>query len=345
MDSLTHIALGASLGEALAGRRIGRWAPAWGAAIGTLPDVDVVIGQLLPTLERLVLHRGPTHSLLFVVVAALVLGWLINRIHRRDIAFAGGVSFAAVILLAAVGLDCFTAYGTSLFWPFSDYSVSFATIAVIDPLFTLPLIVAALVWLWLPRANRWRRRLAVLSLSVSTLYLASTVVNKYYVNSVFREALDAQGIQAERLLVKPTIFNTLLWRAVAEGPRGYWIGFYSHLDDDQRIEFRFFPHHQSLLTPVADREAIRELIDLMQGWYRVELLENGWQLNDMRYGQAFEWLDDDRPFVFSYRLVPTADGELQVEEVTLAATRDRDRDRATLQALFDRIAGARESGL
>ena len=41
MDSLTQVALGSAVGYAVLGNKIGRKAVFWGAALGTLPDLDV----------------------------------------------------------------------------------------------------------------------------------------------------------------------------------------------------------------------------------------------------------------------------------------------------------------
>ena len=38
-------------------------------------------------------------------------------------------------------LDAFTVYGTQVLLPFSDYPVAWSTLFIIDPLYTLPLVV------------------------------------------------------------------------------------------------------------------------------------------------------------------------------------------------------------
>ena len=42
MDSLTHIVVGAVMGDAIAGRRLGRKAMWLGALFQTIPDFDVI---------------------------------------------------------------------------------------------------------------------------------------------------------------------------------------------------------------------------------------------------------------------------------------------------------------
>lgn len=101
MDSLTQITLGAAVGEAVAGRRIGNRAMLWGAIAGTIPDLDVFIGNIfMNELNALAFHRGITHSLAFAVVFPLFLVFLVHKIydsgyyqklHHKRITFAAGI--------------------------------------------------------------------------------------------------------------------------------------------------------------------------------------------------------------------------------------------------------------
>ena len=62
MDSLTHIVLGASIGEAIAGKRLGKKALVIGAIANSFPDIDIVASFWLPLTKDLLAHRGFTHS-------------------------------------------------------------------------------------------------------------------------------------------------------------------------------------------------------------------------------------------------------------------------------------------
>ena len=78
-----------------------------------------------------------------------------------------------------------TVYGTQLLLPFSDYPVGVGSVFIIDPLYTLPLIVGILGWLWLrhrdpARAQRWNAT----GLALSTLYLGWTVAAQAHVEGV-----------------------------------------------------------------------------------------------------------------------------------------------------------------
>jgi inner membrane protein len=82
MDSLTQIVLGAAVGKAVLGRRIGNRAMVWGAIGGTIPDLDIIANFILDPIQALAFHRGITHSLVFSLVGGLLLAWLITRLYK-----------------------------------------------------------------------------------------------------------------------------------------------------------------------------------------------------------------------------------------------------------------------
>ncbi len=100
MDSLTQIVLGAAVGEAVLGRRVGNRAMLWGGIAGTLPDLDVLSGLVTDPMSALAYHRAFTHSLPFAVLAAPIIGLTVRRIYgRRPI---GSLSAAIFYPLATV---------------------------------------------------------------------------------------------------------------------------------------------------------------------------------------------------------------------------------------------------
>ena len=140
MDSLTQIALGAAVGTAVLGRKVGPRAALWGAVCGTLPDLDVLLPYGDPVRD-FTFHRAESHSLFWLTVASPALALLIHRLHRR--AGASYREWLALVWLALVThplLDAMTVYGTQVLLPFSDYPVGVGSVFIIDPLYTVPLI-------------------------------------------------------------------------------------------------------------------------------------------------------------------------------------------------------------
>ena len=82
MDSITHIALGACMGEAFAGKQLGRKAMLWGALAQSIPDIDFLASFWMDTASNLLAHRGFTHSFLFCLISGLILALLAERWHR-----------------------------------------------------------------------------------------------------------------------------------------------------------------------------------------------------------------------------------------------------------------------
>ena len=80
MDSITQAVLGAAVGEATLGRRVGHKAPLWGALLGTLPDLDVLYPFADPV-SAFTWHRGPSHSIFVLAALTPLVVWLILKLH------------------------------------------------------------------------------------------------------------------------------------------------------------------------------------------------------------------------------------------------------------------------
>ena len=337
MDTLSHALLGAAIGQCALGRRLGNRALVAGAAVALVPDIDVPIGYLLGDAAALTFHRGITHSLLFGALAALAIGALLARLMPTP-GWRPWALMCTLVLASHLTLDAFTSYGIQLLLPFSDRSFALASISVIDPLYTLPLLLALAVLPWLARERVVRTRLALAGIVLSSLYLGATLVNKQWMTAQFERGLASRGIDHQRLFVKPTMFNNLLWRAIAETGDGYWVGFYSPRDPAIPADFIHFARHDHLLDGHREAPVVRDLVKVSDGYYQVVDQAGELYFRDLRYGQAFEWLRDDRPHVFTYRLI-REDGRV-VDMETLSLAVQRDRDRATFRALVERAGGA-----
>ena len=89
MDSVTHLVFGGCLAAVLAPPRHRRAALLIGAALGTVPDLDVFPLMLADPVTAFTAHRGATHSILVLpLVAALC--WLLLRWLYRPLREAPG---------------------------------------------------------------------------------------------------------------------------------------------------------------------------------------------------------------------------------------------------------------
>ena len=70
------------MGEAFAGKKLGKKAMIWGAIAQSAPDIDFLASLWMNSSSNLLAHRGFTHSLLFCAIITPVLAFLAERFHR-----------------------------------------------------------------------------------------------------------------------------------------------------------------------------------------------------------------------------------------------------------------------
>lgn len=180
MDSLTQIVLGGAVGELIAGRRMGNKAVLWGAIAGTIPDLDVFFRVFFHPIEAALVHRGFSHSLLFSILASPALGLIINKATKGNHGFWLWTKLFFWGIVTHPILDMFTNYGTQFLWPF-EARITFNSVFVIDPLYTVPFMVLLIWAMRLDRNSAKRRRLNRIGLIYSTSYLVIGVLVKCYV--------------------------------------------------------------------------------------------------------------------------------------------------------------------
>lgn len=285
MDSLSQLALGAAVGMAVMGRRTAVWKAAlWGGVAGTLPDLDVFIDHG-DAIRNMVLHRAETHAPFWLTLFSLPFAALVARLHGE---WAQWRRWWLALWLALVThplLDAMTVYGTQLALPFSDRPYGVGSVAIIDPLYTLPLLVGA-SWALASRGSAAGLRANVVGLLLSTAYLGWGVVAQQQVERSARAALAAQGLPAEPLLVQPTIFNSLLWRVVVLDGERYHEGFRSLLDRTPQIQFDSFDRGQTLREGVKGSDGVQRIAAFSKGFYKLDRDDAGRvRISDLRIGQ------------------------------------------------------------
>jgi inner membrane protein len=284
LDSVTQIALGAAVGEAVLGSKVGNRAIMWGALCGTLPDLDVFVPFAGPV-EAFTYHRSFSHSILVALLATPLIAWLILKLHPDTAPQRRGWLLLVYLALATHALlDAFTVYGTQILWPLDPTPVTWSTVFIIDPAYTLPLLIGVTCALVAKRQSSWGHRANMAGLVLSSLYLAWSVAVKLHVDSVARDALAQQGIGYTKLLSGPGPFNTLLWRVLVMDEGGYYEGLYSLLDRERTIRFARYPSRPQLLRGLEEHWAVRRLQWFTKGFYSVGLEGNAVVISDLRMG-------------------------------------------------------------
>lgn len=290
MDSLTQIVLGAACGEAVLGNKIGNKALLFGAIGGTIPDLDVIVGNLLYSnnMDAMLFHRGFMHSIVFSILAALVLGWVSFKLYNSGKRYhtttqTDWLWLWFLSLFTHPILDCFTPYGTQIFAPFTNYRVAFNNIAVVDPVYTFPFLFCMIYLMFLKRTSSKRRMLLKWGVGMSSVYMLFTLTNKLYIDSVFKKSLKENHISFNRFSTQPAIFNNILWYGIAETKNTYFVADYSLFDTKNRfINFRKVPKQRDLKP--SEYPDIRHLSWFSNHYYSVyKLAENEYLYNDLRY--------------------------------------------------------------
>jgi inner membrane protein len=335
MDSFTHLVLGAAIGEAILGKKIGRKAMFWGAVANTIPDFDVFASPCVSDAQQFMVHRGITHSFLFAIVVALLLGWAFNKWNKQpDVTWKNWAWLFFTGMLTHDVLDSMTCYGTGWFEPFSNYRVAFDTIFVADPFYTLPFLICVLIALIAKNGSQKRLKWTKIGLMISSLYLIFTFVNKAHVQAIVQESLQKQEMQHTDFVCTPTPLNNFLWMTYATNSTGYWIGYYSIFDKTNVIDYYHIAKNDSLLIPFQHLSDVALLKQFSQGYYCLTKKGNDVYFNDLRFGQLAGWDKLDSTFIFSFNLREGADN-------STALNRDKNKMSYSegITAMINRIKG------
>lgn len=307
----------------------------WGAIAGTIPDLDIFLNLVTDEVTAAYLHRGFSHSIVFCILAAPLLGWLAHKIHKRGSPTRENWSWMFFwCLFTHPLLDIQTTYGTQLFWPF-EARLAIKNVFVADPLYTLPFLLLLLLTMFFRRTSAKRRWFNKMALIVSSSYLILSLIFKGITYHKFKNALNENEIAYVTLDNQPTPLNILLWNAQVETENGYRFGYYS-LFDSEEIEFLpEVPKNHELLNSYSDNKALRQLKKLSNGWYTVNSTDGGYIWTDMRFGQI--GFEANAPYVWQYKIEEKPEDKLKISRYQ-APPGDTTLSNA-LSGLLNRIKG------
>ncbi len=285
MDSITQIVLGAAVGEAVGGRKMGAKAALWGAIAGTLPDLDVFLNLIAHPIDAALLHRGFSHSIVFALLMGPLLGMLLHRLYKRKYEKRLWIKLMFWAIVTHPMLDIFTNYGTEFFWPFS-LRLTFNSVFVIDPLYTIPFMVCVLIALFMRRSAKWRSRINWIGIVYSCLYLVWGVVVKLVILSHTDEYFAESGVKSERVSVGPMPATSFYWMILGEDTTNFYIGYKSIFGAFHPEELEVIPKNQQLLQEVRwpGKDYNPQLEFISNGWYAMQKEGNTYTFNDLRFG-------------------------------------------------------------
>lgn len=294
MDSLSQIVLGAAC-AGVAAPKLGRRALIYGAAVGTLPDLDVFLLGGLDPVRQFTEHRSFSHSLFVLTAIAPLLGLLLHRLDRGLHAVSRSRWIFAIWLALFTHplLDAFTVYGTQLWWPLTPPPTMWASMFIIDPLYTLPFAaLLVLAWRRARDAVAMQRALAA-GLLLSTFYLGWSLAAKQLAVSRAEQALAESGHAEAQLLVSPAPFTTLMWRVIAVDDRGDGEAWVSLRPGAAAPKWVWHPQSPELRAQAAQTASGKRLAWFTQGFFRAYTEHDQLHVADLRMGA-----ENDYFFVF-----------------------------------------------
>jgi len=300
MDTVTQALLGGAVAYTVAGKESSRKAVAWGAIIAVLPDLDVFIAydNDLTTFTQ---HRSWTHSWF---IQSLIAPFLAYFLFRIDQSFSKLI-WLKIVWLALVthsALDALTVYGTQLFWPLMPSPISGGSIFIIDPAYSIPLLLSVLYILVKPHSLLARKTL-LSSFIFSCCYLIWGLMIQQLITTQVKDELMVQNIPFSKVQVSATPLNTLLWKVLVINDKYYFQSFRSVFDKEKTFKFNRYERHPELISSTESIPALRRLDWFTSGFFALEKKQQKIIAKDLRMGL-------EPNYFFQFQIATMANGNI-----------------------------------
>ena len=320
MDSITQAALGAAVGEAVLGKKMGYKAAAWGAILGIVPDMDILINPFVDAVVEIRSHRGFTHSITFCILASPVFGWLIQKFHKKpETTWLDWTKLAFLAFFTHILIDLPTTYGTQALFPITNTPFTFDSIFIIDPLYTLPLLIGVITAQTISRTSSSRRIANYTGLLISSLYMIWAIGIKSHVHSVYTSSFENQYGYFDEIKTTPNGPTTFLWTGYVMRADTIYQSVYSIFDESQDLEFRTIPRNSHLIESYKEDRALDTLLWFSRGYYTAREENGNLIFYDLRFGRSDLWLNEDAEFVWRNKIIFDEDGEAYTFEQSIPA--------------------------
>lgn len=220
MDPITQGVIGATFAQQPSKKNTVLLATLLGFLSGLAPDLDILIRSDQDPLLALEFHRQFTHSLLFIPIGGLICSTVFYYLFTKK----KGMTFLDSYIYSTIGyathglLDSCTSYGTQLLWPFSDVRISWNTISIVDPLFTIPILI--LLIFSVIKKKKFFSRLALFWI---IFYCILGIVQKERAEKIGIANASLKGHEIINLEVKPSLGNLFLWKVIYTTESKYYV--------------------------------------------------------------------------------------------------------------------------
>ena len=218
MDILTQGVIGATVAQTAAKKEHLRLATFVGFLSGILADADVLIRSATDPLLSLEYHRHFTHSIFFIPFGALVAFLLLWPFLRKKLSAQYLYFYCFLGYLFSGFIDACTSYGTHLLWPLMGERISWHIISIIDPIFTVCLLIGIIIGF-----KTLRPVYARAGLLLAASYLVFATFQLQRAEQSIYELAEQRNHKIEKIMVKPTMGNTVLWRSVYLSDKHFYI--------------------------------------------------------------------------------------------------------------------------
>lgn len=339
MDSVSHIVIGAAIGETLLGKKIGRWGMLLGAIAKSLPDFDLFYTGLNDPRAYMCEHRAHSHSLFIEAIYAIPIAWLLVKLFKQKVSFKRMLLFMLACLWGHSLLDWCTNFGTQLLLPFSNENYSLNNIAIVDLLFTLPMLTMILISVFYKKNIIRRNRLAQATLIYCFVYLGFTFINKSLAEKVAQESIFKNDLPVTAHITNPTMLNNILWYSVGSNDSTIFIGEFSLLHRQSPIKWHSYQRNQHLMQQSKSKQDL-EILKWFGDPYTIAET-NGDTLNMyvVKYGRTnMQESELKKTFVFHYKLYQ----ENGIEMMGMERANEKNMNmKKSFVDLWERICGRR----
>lgn len=339
MDSVSHIVIGAAIGETLLGKKIGRWGMLLGAIAKSVPDFDLFFTGLSDPRAYMCDHRAHTHSLFIEALYAIPIAWLLVKLFKQKVSFKRMLLFMLACLWGHSLLDWCTNFGTQLLLPFTNENYSLNTLAIVDLLFTIPMLTMVLISVFHRKNAARRNKLAQASLIYCFVYLGLTFVNKAQAESIVKESIVQNNIPVTAHMTNPTMLNNVLWYSVGSNDSTVFIGEFNLLHRQNPIKWHSYPRNQYLMQQNKSKKDVA-ILKWFGDPYTIAQI-NGDTLNmyAVKFGRTnMQESELQKTFVFHYKLYQKNGKEIMgMEDVSEKNTNLNE----SFVDLWERICGRR----
>jgi len=218
LDPLSQGVLGGSASLSFSKKSHIAIAALCGILAGMSPDLDILIKSDTDPLLYLEYHRQFTHSLIFIPLGGLICAGVFYFTFSRRLGFLQTYIYSVAGYATHALLDSCTTYGTQLFWPFSNMRIAWHNISIIDPLFTIPILLFVALGVF-----KKSRMFGMVAIAWAVGYLLLGAWQSDRARYYGEQLAQSRGHQPVRLEAKPSFGNLLVWKVIYEANQHYYV--------------------------------------------------------------------------------------------------------------------------